>query len=313
MIFQDKTKMKRREFLKTYAKGIIWASAGASGILTPNWSFANTMVDVVKVKGSPAAATRTAVALLGGIQEFVKPGSRVVIKPNMSFARPPGQASNTHPDVVKELVVLCKEAKAKNIVVLDHTLASPQKCLERSGILESVNTVERNLVFAANHHKFYQDIQLPQGENLTHTQIIKEVLKSDALIAAPVAKSHSATGVSLSLKGMMGLIWDRGVMHGQNLDTAIVDICTRLKADLTVIDGSRVLSTNGPNGPGKVLHENTIIASQDMVAADACAVASFTWYGRKFRPGQVKHIREAHRRKLGRMDIENLNIKTVTI
>lgn len=85
------------------------------------------------------------------------------------------------------------------------------------------------------------------------------------------------------------------------------------KADLTVIDGSRVLSTNGPNGPGKVLKENTIIASRDMVAADACAVESFTWYGRKYHPRQVKHIREAHRRKLGRMDIENLFIKTITI
>jgi uncharacterized protein (DUF362 family) len=53
-----------------------------------------------------------------------------------------------------------------------------------------------------------------------------------------------------------------------------------LKADLTVIDATRVLSTNGPRGPGKVLKEDTIIASKDMVAADAFAVARFQWYGK---------------------------------
>jgi hypothetical protein len=46
-----------------------------------------------------------------------------------------------------------------------------------------------------------------------------------------------------------------------------------------------------------------------MVAADAQAVAMFEWYGRRFKPQQVKHIRLAHERKLGRMDIENLTIK----
>ncbi len=72
-----------------------------------------------------------------------------------------------------------------------------------------------------------------------------------------------------------------------------MDLCTQLKADLTVIDGSRVLSTNGPGGPGKVIKQDTIIASDDMVAADACAVASFEWYRKRFKPRQVKHILEA--------------------
>ncbi len=229
MIFKNNTKMKRREFLRLQTRGIVWLSVGAPGILAPNWSLASPTPDIAKVKGSPASATRAAVELLGGIEQFVKPGNKVVIKPNMSFARSPDQASNTHPEVVKELVVLCKEAKAKDILILDHTLASPKKCLERSGILASVNSIERNLVFTANHYSHYQDTRLPQGQNLAETQIVKEVLKSDVLIAAPVAKSHSATGVSLSLKGMMGLVWDRAIMHGRDLDAAIVDICTRLK------------------------------------------------------------------------------------
>jgi uncharacterized protein (DUF362 family) len=98
-----------------------------------------------------------------------------------------------------------------------------------------------------------------------------------------------------------------------DLNETIVDLATLLKADLTVIDGTRVLSTGGPQGPGKELEEDTIIASKDMVAADAAAVAMFEWYGKKFKPSQVKHIRLAHERGLGRSDIENLFVKTVSL
>ena len=35
----------------------------------------------------PRAMTRAAVDTLGGMKRFVKPGAKVVIKPNMSFAR----------------------------------------------------------------------------------------------------------------------------------------------------------------------------------------------------------------------------------
>lgn len=146
------------------------------------------------------------------------------------------------------------------------------------------------------------------------TDIMKEVLKSDVLIAVPVAKSHSSTGVSLSMKGMMGLIYNRRAMHWRyDLHHGIVDICTVLNADLTIVDGTRVLSTNGPHGPGKVLKKDTVIASRDMVAADAYTISSFEWYGKRFKPKQVKHIRLAHERGFGRMDIENLTIKAVTL
>ncbi|HQJ09295.1 MAG TPA: DUF362 domain-containing protein, partial [Deltaproteobacteria bacterium] len=83
-----------------------------------------------------------------------------------------------------------------------------------------------------------------------------------------------------------------------------------LRPRLVVIDGSRVLSTNGPGGPGKVLKMNTIIASRDMVAADAQAVSMFEWYGKHMEPRQVKHIRIASERGLGRMDLSRLTIST---
>jgi len=71
--------MNRREFLRYQAKGILWMFAGGSGILMPERLIAAPVPDIAVVKGAPAAATRAAVDLLGGMKQFVKPGDRVVI------------------------------------------------------------------------------------------------------------------------------------------------------------------------------------------------------------------------------------------
>ena len=149
---------------------------------------------------------------------------------------------------------------------------------------------------------------------MKETDVMQDVLEADVLIAAPVAKSHGSAGVSLSMKGMMGLVYNRWVMHVRyDLHESIVDLASLLKPQLTVIDATRVLSTDGPSGPGKVLRPNTVIASHDMVAADAQAIQMFEWYGRRFAPRQVKHVRIAHERGLGRMDVENLTKKEVRL
>jgi uncharacterized protein (DUF362 family) len=306
--------MNRREFMKAQIWGAAWLATGAAGLIVPGRATAESTPDVGVVTGTPSAATRGAVDLLGGMQKFVKPGQRVIIKPNMSFISPPERASNTHPEVVRELVVLCKEAGADKILVLDNPLGPGERCIESSGILEACKAIDEKMVYAVKDFNLYKEVSIPQGQSMTKNAIMREVLKSDVLIAAPVAKSHSGTGVSLSMKGMMGLVYNRRDMHGPyDLSTSIVDLSTVLKADLVVIDATRVLTTNGPRGPGKVFSAKTVIASRDMVAADAYAVSQFEWYGRRYKAGQVAHIREAHERGLGRMDVENLRVKTRTL
>ena len=114
------------------------------------------------------------------------------------------------------------------------------------------------------------------------------------------------------MKGMMGLIKDRMSFHSRyNLHEAIVDMVTVFKPHLVVIDGTHILSSGGPGGPGKVIPLNLVVASTDMVAADAQMVALGTWYGKKFVPDQVRHIRIAAERGLGRMDIDKLKVQNV--
>lgn len=305
--------MLRRDFLKLQAATTITLGAASLFGFSAHL-LAAPSPDLAVVKGSPAAATRAAVELLGGMSAFVKPGQKVVIKPNMSFAADVASATNTHPEVVRELLVMCTEAGAASVRILDHAFQSGGASLQRSGILDACNTVLTGVCHNLTQGRHYAEHALAGASEMKTNAFMVDVLGADVIIAAPVAKSHGSTGVSLSLKGQMGLVRDRNVMHSRySLDTAIVDLCFAVKPALAVIDASRVLSTNGPGGPGKVLLPGEIIASADPVAADAMAVASYEWYGRKIQPRQVAHIAEAHARGLGRMDIENLAVHRLSL
>lgn len=302
--------MRRRQFLKM--QSVALGSLALTGL--PSFLVAGELPDIAVVKGEPGAATRAAVEALGGMGVFVKSGQKVVIKPNMSFAASVDSAACTHPAVVRELLVLCLEAGAGSVRVLDHAFREGQKPLEYSGILDACESVAPGCCHNLTRSRHYRDFSLESAKDMRSNAAMIDVLEADVLIACPVAKSHSSTGVSLSLKGQMGLILDRGCMHGRyDLDTSIVDLALALKPALSVIDASRVLSTNGPYGPGKVLKPAEIIASADPVAADALAVSSYTWYGRHVQPRQVAHLAQAHARGLGRMDVENLQIARVSL
>jgi len=304
--------MSRRGFLKYNARLLLWTAAISAGLRLPRPAAAGDIPDIALAVGDRVPATRAAVDLLGGMRRFVKPGQKVVIKPNMSFAGGPEDATDTNPEVVRELVAMCRESGADRVRVLDHTLRREERCIE--GIQKACEVHGDDIVQAVSRSRFFKETPIPEGRQMTETDVMREVLEADVLIAAPVAKSHSGAGVSLSMKGMMGLVYNRGVMHSRyDLHESIVDLASLLKPALVVVDGSRVLSTNGPGGPGRVLKMDTIIASTDMVAADAQAVAMFEWYGRKLQPRNVKHIRIAHERGLGRMDVENLRLKQVQV
>jgi uncharacterized protein (DUF362 family) len=309
--FFDKN-LNRRQFLKFQLRGALWLTVGGATLSLPGKLRAEGIPDVSVVKGEGGAATRAAVELLGGMSAFVKPGDKVVIKPNMSFGNGTKNGTNTTPEVVRELVAMAKEAGASRIRVLDHTLSQPKPSI--ADIKAACQIFNDELVHALDDYSFFKSTKINDGWfGFNKTDVMKDVLNADCIIAAPTAKSHHATGVSLSMKGMMGLVHDRWVMHQKGLDKAIVALAAFIKPKLAVVDVTRVLSTNGPRGPGEIIPMNTIIASADMVAADAKTVEMCTWYGKRFKPRQIKHIKLAHEAGLGRMDVENLVIKQTEV
>ncbi len=302
---EDIRGISRRQFLKATAAGVAVGLAG-----NPAFISAAEEADLAVISGEPAAATRKALEALGGIARFVKKGQRVVIKPNMSFAKTPDFAASTHPLVVVAVAQACIEAGAREVLVLDHTLQRAELCLERTGIRDACKQhVPGVHVLALQDRKFFREIRIPQGKVLDRVEVLTDILDNAVLINVPVAKSHSATGVSLGLKGLMGLIWDRDSFHSQfNINQAIADLATVIKPQLTILDATRAMASGGPGGPGDVKKPNLIVAGVDPVAVDSYGVGIVPWYGRNFKGRQVEHLLIAHQRGLGKIDVETLKI-----
>ena len=296
--------MDRRRFLKASAASLALTLAGKPVLIS-----AQEKIDLAVISGDPGAATRKALEILGGISRFVKRGQKVVLKPNMSFARPPESGSNTHPDVVVAVARASIEAGASQVLVLDYTLGRPEPCLERSGIREACKNIKNVYVLAPHEKKFFKEIKVAQGKAMDRIEVLKDVLESDVLISLPVAKSHSATGISMGLKGLMGLIWDRQSFHDKyNINEAIADMASVIKPHLTLLDATRALVSGGPAGPGEVVKPNLVIAGTDPVAVDSLGVSVAPWYGQNFKGKQVEHLLAAHQRGLGEIDPERLKI-----
>lgn len=297
-------RITRRQFMKATAAGVALGMAGG-----PSFSSAKEDCDLAVISGDPAGATKKALEAMGGISRFVNKGQGVVLKPNMSFANTPDRGSTTHPVVVATVAQACMEAGAQEVLVLDHTLQRAELCLQRTGIREACKPLRGVYVLAPTEKKFFQEIKIPQGKILERVEVLKEVLDGHILINLPVAKSHSTTGVSLGIKGLMGLIWERESFHSKfNINQALADLATVIKPQLTILDATRALASGGPGGPGDVKKPNLVIAGVDPVAVDSYGVTVVPWYGQNFKGRQVEHLLVTHQRGLGKIDLEQLKI-----
>ncbi len=269
--------------------------------------------DLAVVVGPPAQATERAIELLGGIESFVKERDRVLLKPNLSFANPPAWGSTTEPRVIRKVAQLCLAAGARRVVVMDHTLRAKEACLEKTGIKEAVEGLDKVALLLIDQRRFFTEIEVPNGEVLKTVEVAKEVLNCDVLINLPCAKSHSATGVSFGMKNLMGLIWDRSHFHRTDLNRAIAELSTVIRPRLIVLDATRALVSGGPGGPGKVRELGTIVAATNAVAVDSYATTLAPWYGRTLTGESVPHILHAHELGLGEIDIDLLKVARVSL
>jgi len=184
-----------------------------------------------------------------------------------------------------------------------------ERCFERTGTAEAVSRFPKAKLLSLDDEKHYQEVEVPDGKALRKTQIPSLIRKADLFVNLPTAKSHSATGVSLGLKNLMGLVWDRHTFHNDmDIHMGIADLATVLRPHLTLIDAMRVLRTGGPAGPGDVFPMDSVVAGVDPVAVDAYGVGLSTWNGQTLRPDQVAYIRHAAGHGLGTRSLESLQV-----
>lgn len=275
----------------------------------------NGAVDMVAVMGGePVEMFKKAIAELGGIGKYVKKGYKVTLKPNIGWDKGPEFASNTNPELVKEMVRQCLAAGAKEVVVFDHTCDDWRKCYKNSGIEDAVTSAGGKMM-PADVESYYREIDLPKGKKLKKAKVHTAILDCDVWFNLPVLKNHGGAKMTISMKNHMGIVWDRRFFHDTDLQQCIADICSLNKrAALNIVDGYRVVKSNGPKGRSlsDVANPKGLFISSDIVAVDTAAVKFFGQIA-KMSVDDVAHIAKAAELQLGSMNLDKLNIKRIKV
>ena len=258
--------------------------------------------------GNPKEMVRAAVKALGGMGKFVKPGDKVVVKPNICVSYHTYEyAATTNPWVVGGLVELALEAGAKSVKVMDYPFGGTgEQAYNKSGIKSVVEQAGGKMVEMSSIK--FVETAIPGGKDLKSARIFDDVLRADVLINVPIAKNHGLALLTLAMKNLMGVIYNRPYMHS-NLGQRLADLSTRVRSHLVVVDAVRMLMANGPSGGnlGDVRIAKTVIASPDIVAADSYAATLFG-----YRPDQLGYIKKGVQMGLGTSDLNQVRIEEIS-
>lgn len=304
--------MDRRDFVKKTIKGGVMAASaltfGRVGKAAAAPKASAGAYDLVAVKGGePEAMFDRAIASLGGMGKFTPKGAKVLVKPNIGWDVPPDRAGNTNPKLVARIIEHCLNAGAKEVSVFDHTCDQWTRCYKNSGIERAVKDAGGKIV-SGDSEGYYQAVSVPLGKRLTEAKVHELLLNSDVFINVPVLKHHSSSMLTIGMKNLMGVVWDRWYWHRNDLHQCIADFASYRKPTLTVIDAYNVMKRNGPRGvsANDVVPMKTQIVSTDFVAADAAAAKIFG-----AEPSDIRHIQLAAEMNLGRMDLGGLSINRI--
>ncbi len=308
--------MDRRKFLRAVALGgaalTTMKEADAMSILSQRFenANANTKFDLVAVLGGePETMFQKAISEMGGIGNFIKKGDKVCVKPNIGWDQPVEMGANTNPKLVTEIIKQCFDAGASEVTVFDHTCDDWRKSYATSGIEEAAKAAGARVV-PAHQESYYKSVSLPKGKSLKTTKIHQAIVDSDKWINVPVLKNHGGAQLTISMKNYMGIVWDRGFFHANDLQQCIADVCTYDKRPvLNVVDAYRLMKTSGPRGRSlsDVVLSKGLFISQDIIAVDTAA-ANFFNQAREMPLENVTHISKGEELGIGTMNLDTLKI-----
>jgi len=284
------------------------STTSTTGSVTSSGSTSSTAAapipDLVVIRGdSPDKNVRAALAKLGGMERFVEPDARVVVKPNVLTGRPPEYATTTNPIVVATVVRLCLEAGAAEVTVLDYPTSSPRAAFKESGLAQAVGEAGGKLKYLSSRN--FERVEIPEGEAITSWPLVSDVLEADTFINLPIAKTHGLAGLTLAMKNLMGIMGDPRSQIHLDYPKKITDLNTVVKPHLVILDAYRVLMRNGPTGGnlGDVEMPKTVVAGTSQVAIDAYGATIMGW-----RPSDLPSLVEAAGRGLGEIELSRYRV-----
>ncbi len=217
--------------------------------------------------------------LLGGVDRFIKPGQRVLIKPNLIVPRPPEVPAQTHPEVIYAVARIVKEAGGSPVVGDSPAWAATAGCLKALGVDERLEELGAEIV------NLNQPVRMKiAGANVGISRV---ALEADAIINLPKLKAHQQLGATFAFKNMYGCVCglagkEKAYWHfarGKEVESfcqMIIGIYQKLNPVLNLIDGIVAMEGSGPIN-GQPREVEYLIAGTDPVACErvCCDVVGF--------------------------------------
>lgn len=227
-------------------------------------------------KQTVLAALRENLERLGGMGAFVKPGQRVLLKPNLLRPEAPERCVTTHPSVVWAVAKLAQEAGGEVSVGDSTGFGSGVKAMHRSGIWN----VAQELGLEIAGFTESTEVHVSRGHTFRQLEIARDVLSADVVINLPKVKTHGQMYLTLAVKNLFGCV--AGVRKAQwhvkaGFDAhyfarLLLDVYVGVSPALTVLDGVVSMEGNGPGG-GDPKETGFLLAGQDAVALDRVVCA----------------------------------------
>ncbi|MFH1508185.1 MAG: DUF362 domain-containing protein [Candidatus Omnitrophota bacterium] len=267
----------------------------------------NSKVALVKCadydSGMVIAAVKRAVDLIGGIQVFIKPSSKVLVKPNLLIAKEPEFGITTHPEVVRATIKVLKEINC-DICVGDSPSAwgnqeiALEELYSRTGMKELCRQEDVRLV-AFNKKHWKNEFPLTNW-----------LMETDYLVNIPKFKTHQITFLSGAVKNIFGLIPGsyKAQLHKfhftpEEFSRMLVDLYAQVRPSLNILDGITAIEGDGPGTSGRLRNAGLVLASSDAVALDSVLALIMG-----VEPGSILTNSQAAQRGLGSNDLKDILI-----
>lgn len=260
-----------------------------------------------------------ALRLIGGIESFIKPGDKVVIKPNLVSKKNPESAITTNPAFVNAVIQIAEEAGG--IVTIAESPGGPYNRTMLNAVYGAcgMNTAVEGTKAQLNYDTEFTEVEHKDGHTIKRIPIINPILEADVIINLPKLKTHAMTSYTGAVKNLFGTIpgTHKAELHFRLDDrkafcSMLVDLCERVKPTLNIMDAVDGMEGNGPTS-GTDRHIGLILASENPYELDmaACDIIGY-------RPDEVDTVRFSIERghavkSYDELDIRGCNIKDVRI
>jgi len=234
-------------------------------------------VSLLRASSYDIKALRASLELLlepfGGLATLVKPGDRVLLKPNLLTGGRPAKECTTRPELVYCVAQMVQAAGGKPFLGDGPAFGSAKGVAKANGFLPFTEAL--NLPIIEFHAQRYQTV----SEQFDHLRLCKEAMEADVVINLPKVKSHVQLTLTLGVKNLFGCVpgkmkawWHMEAGKDANrFGEMLVETARAISPDLTILDGIMGHEGNGPSG-GEPRFLGLLGASRDVFALDRALV-----------------------------------------